>query len=177
MSEQATTDGTMRSLFVLGMLSFAFVGCNRPERTTQTITASTDADGTLHPAELQLRAPARVTCLYAEGNNGSAANCSVNGASVAPPKESANATGKVYLLCEGAAAEMFSYASIRSFIHSASWNHLVEARLIGAETTNSMPVTRSDSAHRRLPTVASFVTTGSKAAVGFPLASFRPSGP
>jgi len=93
----------MRYLPVLGICLLAFIGCNRFESATQTITASIDADGKLHPAELQLRGPARVTCLTAEGNNGSAAKCSVNGASVAPPKESVNATGKVYLLCEGAA--------------------------------------------------------------------------
>ena len=102
MPDEAKKDGVMRYLSVLGILLLTFFGCNKLESSTQTITASTDADGTLHLAELQLRGSARVTCLSAEGNNGSAAKCSVNGASVAPPKESVNATGKVYLLCEGA---------------------------------------------------------------------------
>jgi hypothetical protein len=93
----------MRYLPALGILLLALTGCHTTETSAQTITASTDADGRLHPAELQLRGPARVTCLSAEGNNGSAAKCSVNGAAVSPPKESVNATGKVYLLCEGSA--------------------------------------------------------------------------
>ena len=62
-----------------------------------------DANGSLHPAQLRLSRPARVICVSAEGSNGSPAKCNVNGASVAPPTESVDASDRVFLLCEGTA--------------------------------------------------------------------------
>lgn len=89
----------MRFVFFFVASTLFFVGCNH-RHTTQTVTASTDADATLHPAELKLSGAVTVTCVSATGKNGSAGKCNINGASVAPPSN-VTATDKVYLLCEG----------------------------------------------------------------------------
>lgn len=57
----------------------------------------------MHPVQILLSRPAKVTCLSAIGNNGAAAKCNINGASVKPPSESVPATDRIYFYCEGAA--------------------------------------------------------------------------
>lgn len=89
----------MRLIPFLSLSILIYVGCNQ-RNPAQTITASTDADAQLHPAELKLSGAATVTCVSATGKNGSAGKCNINGASVAPPSN-VTATEKVYLLCEG----------------------------------------------------------------------------
>jgi hypothetical protein len=79
-----------------------FSGCNGQKSSSQILTSTTDSNGTLHPAQLQLSRPAQVTCLSAVGNNNSGAKCNVNGSSV-EPSESVTTADKVYLLCEGTA--------------------------------------------------------------------------
>jgi hypothetical protein len=90
----------MRYPSLLVVLIFAFSGCKGRGSSTQIVTSTTDSNGTLHPAQLQLSRPAQVTCLSAVGNNNSSAKCNVNGGSFSP-SESVVATDKVYLLCEG----------------------------------------------------------------------------
>ena len=90
----------MRHFLAFGILLFVFTGCKGKESSSQVVSSSTDSDGTLHPAQLQLSRPAQVTCLSAVGNNNSSAKCNVNGGSLAP-SENVTADEKVYLLCEG----------------------------------------------------------------------------
>jgi hypothetical protein len=93
----------MRFLATLGAATLLFAGCNGANAPApQTITATADTDGALHPVQVQLARTARVKCLSAEGNNGTPAKCNVNGASTSP-NETVVATEKVYLLCEGTA--------------------------------------------------------------------------
>lgn len=89
----------MRYALFLYVAMLIMAGCKR-QNSAKTITATTDADEKLHPAELRLSGSAKVTCLLATGKNGAPAKCNVNGVSVAPP-ENVTATDKVYLLCEG----------------------------------------------------------------------------
>lgn len=86
--------------FVLLFMPLLMLGCSHNQNPGQTITASTDSNEKLHPAQLQLSRAAMVTCLSASGKNGSAGKCNINGTSVAPPNN-VTATDKVYLLCEG----------------------------------------------------------------------------
>ncbi|MGB7436403.1 MAG: hypothetical protein WBR26_05885 [Candidatus Acidiferrum sp.] len=95
---------TMRTLFLLTIcLLLMFLGCRKQTSSSQTITSTTDKDGKMHPVQMQLPKPAKVTCLSAIGNDGAPAKCNVNGAPIKPPSESVTATGKLYLFCEGAA--------------------------------------------------------------------------
>jgi hypothetical protein len=92
----------MRYVCILGMALVTFAGCNKDKMQPQVITASTESDGALHPAQLRISRSARVKCVFATGNGGSPAKCNLNGASTSP-NESVMATEKVYLFCEGAA--------------------------------------------------------------------------
>jgi hypothetical protein len=93
----------MRFLTILGVGALLVAGCGSSKGPgSQTITATQDTDGALHPAQVQLARSARVKCLSAEGSNASPAKCNVNGASTSP-NETVVATDKVYLLCEGTA--------------------------------------------------------------------------
>jgi hypothetical protein len=95
---------TMRPLLLLVIPTLIFSGCAKQiASTSQTISSSTDADGKMHPAQVQSARGATVTCLSAIGDKGSAAKCNVNGAAIKPPSESVAATDKVYMFCEGTA--------------------------------------------------------------------------
>jgi|SRR5215469_5474034 len=91
----------MRKLSVLAISLLVLSGCHG-KASTQTIAASADTDGTLHPGEVNLDRPATVTCMSASASNGTKAKCNINGASVDPPHSVSTRT-KVYLLCEGTA--------------------------------------------------------------------------
>jgi hypothetical protein len=93
----------MRPLFLLAIPALIFSGCSKQAPSSQTITSTTDSDGKMHSAQVQLSRSATVTCLSAIGYNGSPAKCNVNGAAIKPPSESVTVTDKVYMFCEGTA--------------------------------------------------------------------------
>jgi hypothetical protein len=93
----------MRPLLLLTISLLMFFGCSKRASSWQAITSTTDEDGKMHPIQMQLSRPAKVTCLSATGNNGAPAKCNINGAPVKPPSESVTATDKLYFFCEGTA--------------------------------------------------------------------------
>jgi hypothetical protein len=99
----AQMERARRYLMMLTVVGILFVGCSEQKASPQIITASAESDGALHPAQLQLSTPAKVTCLSAHANNGSSAKCVVNGTPVVPPSENVTVADRVYLLCEGTA--------------------------------------------------------------------------
>jgi hypothetical protein len=92
----------MRPFFLLAISLLMFLGCTK-HSSSQTIISTTDEDGKMRPVQILLSRPAKVTCLSAIGNNGAAAKCNINGASVKPPSVSVPATDRIYFYCEGAA--------------------------------------------------------------------------
>ena len=90
----------MWRLISMVVLALVLAGCKSP--SSQTLSSSTDTDGTLHPAELQVTHSAKVICVSAQGANNSPAKCNVNNNQLAPA-ESVTTDEKVYMICAGTA--------------------------------------------------------------------------
>jgi len=88
----------MRLCLPMAMLVWLFVACHSP--SSQTVSSTTDSDGTLHPGVLQVTHSAKVICVSAQGTSNSAAKCNVNNTLLAPT-ESTTVDDRVYLICDG----------------------------------------------------------------------------